>query len=609
MAHPDLFQIIEREQANEGIASIINSILLFRSNEAERNAIEIEIHKFKKIDFVRLKLEPVNIFIGTNNSGKSSFIQGIQFAISSCQTLELKKVNWVKKSDSRTLALDSSDFLYTPTRQVEHLYHGQKLTGAKTKSSKKSIYFKFSSKKSISVISISRGKNGGFTTSHRGRILGEILNNVADPFCVYVPGIAGIPIEEKFEVPISIKKSATRGDSNNYLRNILWTISKEEKKWENFHNSINKIYPNTRVNTWFDENISEFIEVSVKTDGLDLPIDSVGTGVLQAIQIFAYLEYFSPQLLMLDEPDSHIHPTKQQLLASELYKRAKSTNNLKIVFSTHSRYILDALEDKAQVIHFQNGKAYSGIKGSKILLDIGAADADYLFSKKDLQYILVTEDKVDNIDEKKEFLKKFVIANGLSEEQFVLHSYEGCKKVHFAKLLEGFVRKHIPHVKVILHFDRDQRVDDDRELQSLIADCARENILLFITEYSEIENYFCQPKHLMDVYGFSREDSEKIYSENLKALRQTTEDKIANFLLRERAELCRDKSNLLDIKKVNTLKDEYYRKYYEFLTPGKELLGRIKNELQSSFKKRPQDIMTITKGLESPFFKKLIETE
>ena len=311
-----------------------------------------------------------------------------------------------------------------------------------------------------------------------GKKLGEILSEIDSPYCVYVPGIAGIPILEKYEVPISVKKSATRGDSNNYLRNILYTISSDLEKWNSFKASVNAIYNNIDFTVEFDENLSEFINVTVYSEGVKLPLDSVGTGLLQIVQIFAYIEYFDPKIILLDEPDSHIHPTKQKLLAKELVKRTDANPELKVVFSTHSRYILESLEDKANVVHFQAGQAMSGIKGSNILLDIGAADADYLFSKKNLKYVIVTEDKVDNVSEKKSFLKNFLIANGLSENEFVLHSYEGCTKVDFAKILQGFVRKQIPGVKVIVHIDRDQKLDTDREVLKLIDDCEKRDLLL-----------------------------------------------------------------------------------------------------------------------------------
>src|SRR5687768_10236071 len=103
--------------------------------------MKIKIEKFKKIDSVEVDLQALNIFIGTNNSGKSSFIQGIQFAISSAQTLRLKNVPWRVQSDSQTLNLDSTDFLYTPTRHIENLYHGRKLITSRKREDR--IYMSF----------------------------------------------------------------------------------------------------------------------------------------------------------------------------------------------------------------------------------------------------------------------------------------------------------------------------------------------------------------------------------------------------------------------------------------------------------------------------------
>jgi AAA15 family ATPase/GTPase len=421
--------------------------------------MKITIKSFKKIKSVENDLAPMNIFIGTNNSGKSSFIQGIQFAISSCQ-------------------------------------------------------------------------------------------------------------------------SATRGDSNNYLRNILYYISLDKEKWINFIYSVNQIYEGINLTVNFDADVSEYILVNVKSEEVELALDSIGTGLLQTIQIFAYIEYFDPKIILLDEPDSHIHPTKQKSLSDELYRRAEENSELKVVFSTHSRYILDSLEGKANVIHFRNGDAFTGITGGKILLDIGAADADYLFAKKNLKYVIVTEDSVDNIEEKKSFLKKMLLANGFEEDEFVLHSYEGCKKVDFAKILQSFVQKQIPTAKAIVHIDRDQRIDSDTELIRLKADCDSRNLLLFLTEYQEVESYFCLPKHHSEVFGIPLEQSQSIYEGFIAELKTETLRNLSNFILRERQEFSRNKNNMQDVAIINSKAEEWYADFGTQLTPGKELLGKLKFTLK-----------------------------
>ncbi len=386
------------------------------------------------------------------------------------------------------------------------------------------------------------------------------------------------------------------------MRNILNTIHTDKVKWEAFLESVNSVYSGVELSVVFNEHVSEYIYVYVTSNGVKLPLDSIGTGLLQVIQIFAYIEYFSPKIVLLDEPDSHIHPTKQKELARELVRRVKSNPHLKVVFSTHSRYILESLENEAKVIHFQSGKALEDVKSSAILLDIGAADADYLFSKKKLKYVIVTEDKVDNVSDKKEFIKKFLIANGLPEDEFVLHSYEGCTKVEFAKILQSFVRKQIPTAKVILHIDRDQKVDGDRELEKLKEDCQIRDVLLFVTKFQEIESYFCTPHNIHKVYGIPLIQAKQEYDRIVASLEEETRRKLTNFVLRDRPELGKNKDGQFDIAIANKIVDDWYRQYGAELTPGKELLGAVKLYAQEKLKDDPMKIIGYSDGLMSEDF-------
>jgi predicted ATP-dependent endonuclease of OLD family len=46
-------------------------------------------------------------------------------------------------------------------------------------------------------------------------------------------------------------------------------------------------------------------------------------------------------LLLLDEPETHLHPTAQENLLDELIKITKSKNNNTVLFATHSNYMID----------------------------------------------------------------------------------------------------------------------------------------------------------------------------------------------------------------------------------------------------------------------------
>ena len=64
-------------------------------------------------------------------------------------------------------------------------------------------------------------------------------------------------------------------------------------------------------------------KVPVEIDGNKIPLELVGAGALQAIQLVAYATMNDPGLLLLDEPDAHLHPSNERLLAASLLKIAE----------------------------------------------------------------------------------------------------------------------------------------------------------------------------------------------------------------------------------------------------------------------------------------------
>jgi predicted ATP-dependent endonuclease of OLD family len=78
-------------------------------------------------------------------------------------------------------------------------------------------------------------------------------------------------------------------------------------------------------------------------------IEMAGTGFLQVVQIFAYLLYFKPKLILIDEPDAHLHPTRQQALIRALSEATTHFSNTQIVVSTHAPALVRALPDNAKI--------------------------------------------------------------------------------------------------------------------------------------------------------------------------------------------------------------------------------------------------------------------
>ncbi|MCL0167014.1 ATP-binding protein, partial [Klebsiella pneumoniae] len=101
-----------------------------------------------------------------------------------------------------------------------------------------------------------------------------------------------------------------------------------------------------------------------------------GTGLLQTLQIFAYIVYFKPKLLLLDEPDSHLHPDNQYILTDSLSLISENNKSeTQVILSTHSKHIIDSLYGEANFIWMKDGNVQNqGMDLDKIsmFLDLGA---------------------------------------------------------------------------------------------------------------------------------------------------------------------------------------------------------------------------------------------
>ena len=201
------------------------------------------------------------------------------------------------------------------------------------------------------------------------------------PFTVYAPGLAGVPKDERYMSPGVVRRIVARGDANLTLRNVLRMLHDDEAAWSGFTADMQSIFPDIQIQIDFDANTDENIEATFKFGaGPTLPINSAGTSILQASQLLAYISLFRPQVLILDEPDSHLHPDNQRRLCGLISKLA-ADRGFQAIISTHSRHVLDSMRARSKVIWLSKGAVVEqpDINTTAVLLDLGALQLGRLF--------------------------------------------------------------------------------------------------------------------------------------------------------------------------------------------------------------------------------------
>lgn len=442
---------------------------------------KIILKNFKNISSFESELMPINVLIGSNNSGKSSVLQGIHFSI----------MAEVMRRKTQKVNIPEDSLIYNPSSNFLYLRHNEQYTVSKGLTS----YLELTNYEEGDNFSIEimKGRNEKNIAVHAksNNSFRQLVTAWSPLYSMYVPGISGIPTKEKYITKAELRSAVARGDANMYIRNIIYRI-KEDSKLDSLNNKLHEFFSNITVDVPYnpDEDLYVNINIKIQIDNKEVivPLEQCGTGALQVLQIISYALYFSPQLFLLDEPDEHLHPNNQIIL-SQVLKDMSEENNIQIILCTHSRHLLADLSDSAKIMWMQNGSLKESNNTSSyydILMDIGALDSfdECLCGKYD--YVFLTEDSDTKMCD--------IILKQSGFINYYIFSYKGCGKLETATLLADFIHNSAPNCKIIIHRDRDFMTEN--EVEYIENQINSDNVIPFITSGSDIESYFVTPQHL-----------------------------------------------------------------------------------------------------------------
>lgn len=499
----------------------------------------VTVRRFKNVRDVTIHLSRVNVLVGTNNSGKSSVLQAMAFAVSAAQSALLhKEPKKRKKKGSVTLAPEQ--LIYAPLRDVMALATGGNLR----QSSDHAIEVEFVSLPALpplpplpsltasqrpsalpesqaaampreqagsslaqlaavalppisglpsTKVTVRKGKNSNLLIDvERANRDSTDLEGLSPPFCIYVPGLAGIPAVEPYRTPAALRKAAARGDSNSVLRNVLLALHLDGSAWAKFSENLQELFEDHSIVMRFDPEKDESIGAFLVTPDGELPLDAAGTGFLQAVQILAYAARDTPPLLLLDEPDSHLHPDKQRALMGLLQKLAVE-GKFQVIIATHSRHMIDALGEDTVLHWMSSGVLRPNAETDlvSVLTELGALDRGDLLRNGAIDAVVLSEDRNEKA------ILPLMIAAGFAAERIQVWSYVTCTQIQRARLLADFIAQHAPATQVIVHTDRDYQSDE--AVQAKREQFLAEKLTLFVTDGVDAEAEYLKAEHVLHV--------------------------------------------------------------------------------------------------------------
>lgn len=167
---------------------------------------------------------------------------------------------------------------------------------------------------------------------------------------VYVPPFSGIgPEETRRDQPYQ-ELLIGQGKAGDVLRNLLWELSQHSDKtlWQELVDSIEAIFGYRLLLPEYEGRpfiLCEYLPGIPPRRGLGglprLDVSSAGSGFQQVLLLLSFFLARPSTLLLLDEPDAHLHVVLQKQVYDHL-RRAAAARQCQLVVATHSEVIIEA---------------------------------------------------------------------------------------------------------------------------------------------------------------------------------------------------------------------------------------------------------------------------
>ncbi|MFB9058082.1 ATP-dependent endonuclease [Mariniflexile ostreae] len=368
----------------------------------------VKIENFKAFNSVEIPLNPkFNVIIGENNIGKSTLFEAIHLWMLGYKSLI--QANGKSFYGSNTLRYISFDSLYfLRITNINDVFHSNKKTASITINillEEKIYSLKIKFEKPASMGFYLRVKYEGQDFKSLSEMLKEKGLNLSNSIFIYHTRPVFSTIKnEPFYNSAQLMKKISLGKTYDVIRNKILKGDPSERKFIRLQQRISKVFNNQVEIRFKNKNLQdeEYVRITVKIDNSkEVDISLVGSGILQIIDIFSTLEFINRRdnclnILLIDEPDSHIHSNLQSALIDEL---RTDINNQHFIITHNDRLINKAEEGELLFINkvsLEKGKIIPIPKEN--YNNVTAELASKMFSLNEIErnkIIVITEGKTD----------------------------------------------------------------------------------------------------------------------------------------------------------------------------------------------------------------------
>lgn len=524
---------------------------------------KLTIRNFKLFEEVEIELGERVVFIGPNNSGKTSALQAIAlWDIGVKRWLERRSGDKKIPAKRPGVTINRQDLISIPVPSANLLWHDLRVRMVKRPQGRKVETHNV--RVEIGVEGMDNGQlwqsNMEFDYANEESIYCrpplcnhdtrmEVPLHLKNWQVAYLPPMSGLAArEDRLEIG-SIRVRLGEGRTAEVLRNLCWQVLESEKgeeTWQNICQRIEKLF-GSKLNKpqYIPERGEITMEYRTRSD-ITLDISSSGRGEQQTLLLLAHMAVHPGAVLLLDEPDAHLEILRQRQIYDVLSEQAEKTNS-QLIAASHSEVILNEAATRDVVVAFVGRPHRINDRGSQVYKALKEIGFEHYSLAKETGWVLYLEGSTDLA-----MLRAFAErlnhkVSTLLERPFVHYVANQPKKVqeHFYRLREA--KGDLVGIAV---FDRLDTLPPDEP-----------TLVYRMWKRCELENYLCQRETLL---AYAEDEGRKQYGELFESnWRDTMEETIREV---ESALTTLGKNPWSpDIKASDVFLEPVFKRFYEKL--------------------------------------------
>ena len=452
----------------------------------------LTIRRFKRFEGVEVELGNPVVFIGPNNSGKTSAMQALALWHAGLTQWNAKRAGRSTPEKRPGVTVNRRDLVSIPIPSVKLAWRDLRVRDVRFVGGKQQT-------RNVRIDIVVEGVTDGrawtcgleFDYANDESVYCRPLRLTEDrvPDRMPVPDEAG-SVTMAFLPPMSgLAAAETRldegavnvrvgeGRTAEVLRNLCFRVYEEgPEEWVSLVESIWTLFGAELRPPKYIAGRGE-IEMSYREQGIELDLSSSGRGLQQTLLLLAYMHAHPGAVLLLDEPDAHLEILRQRQSYRLLTETAARTGG-QIIAASHSEVLLNEAAGQNAVVAFVGTPHRIGNQPSQVLKSLVEIGFEQYLQAGQAGWVLYLEGSTD-LAILRAFAERLGHAAALRALERPFVRYVGNQPSKASDHYYG-LREALPALRGVALFDRLESVPQDGgELE------------FHMWERREIENYLC----------------------------------------------------------------------------------------------------------------------